>query len=107
MKYCSHCFAQNAESSKYCHDCGVETIPVQSGNKNELVTLFSGLSRPRVHMIESYLEWAGIPFVLRDEFTNTLYANAVGGIKIMVPASEHFRAREALNAAYIEQEEER
>ena len=106
MKYCSSCWEANQETAKYCVWCGVEIVPVQNGKPGELLTLYSGLRRSQVHMIESYLEWAGIPFLLWDEYTNNLYANAVGGISIQIPASELLRALEALAVVYVKEETE-
>lgn len=62
-------------------------------------------------MAKSELEACGVPAFVADEFTisaNPLYSNALGGIKIQVPASYAEEAREILSAkpqAEVEKEE--
>jgi hypothetical protein len=62
-------------------------------------------------MAKSELEACGVPAFVADEFTigaNPLYSNALGGIKVQVPASYAEEAREILSgkpSSEVEKEE--
>jgi hypothetical protein len=66
-----------------------------------LITVAVFVSPYEAGMAKSELEAFGIPAFVADEFTigaNPLYSNALGGIKVQVPASCAQNARNILSA---------
>ncbi len=58
------------------------------------------------HLVKARLEWEGIPCLLLDEYTVTmdwLYANAVGGIKLLVPQNYYDEAMFILTGDYSDE----
>lgn len=53
-----------------------------------LVTLAVFTNVHEAHMAKNYLETCGISCFLENENMNSLYANALGGVKLKVPSNE-------------------
>lgn len=59
---------------------------------DDLKTLISFTYPHEAHMAKGYLESNGIESILKDEMTvsvNNFYSNAVGGVKLLVKASDY------------------
>ena len=66
---------------------------------NEWVKVASFSQPFEAHLARTRLEAEGIACVVSDEYlvrVDWLLSNAIGGVKLMVPAGEAARAREAL-----------
>lgn len=98
----------------------LEELPPQDEEEvpEPLVTVAQCSLPPEAHAMRLHLEEAGIPVFLADEFTITmdwLLSNAIGGVKVQVPASfaeqalallESFPASRAETSEAIEEHEE-
>ena len=68
-------------------------------NSPEFTTVASFSFPHEAHLAQSRLEAEGIPVFIADEHTinmQWLYSNALGGVKVQVPAQFHDQAKEIL-----------
>lgn len=112
---CSHLLRTGSapeyiDTIQKCANCQTELLegeaPVQVEKKKEVIfdsqlVLIATYRDPTMaHLAKSNLESAGIPSFIRDEHivsTQWLFSNAVGGVKLEVPALHAEEALELLN----------
>ncbi len=68
--------------------------------------VYTAILPQNVYLPQSLLESEGITTFIKDELTaqiHNFYSNAIGGVKLMVPAADAARARTILvDGGYIE-----
>ena len=79
----------------------VVTADDDSGYQGDFQTVGRFLDPTDAHVLRGLLESAGVPVVVADANlvqTNSLWAIAVGGVRVLVPASRAAEAREIIAA---------